>query len=140
MIFLKTYLDLIIFIVLGLMSFVALALVIERFMYLRRVKLDGFFSLESLEIALTKHFAVIATIGSNAPYVGLLGTVFGIMVTFYDLGQATRIDTATVMTGLALALKATALGLLVAIPSMMCYNILTRKAEVLLLAWKDKKQ
>jgi len=43
------------------------------------------------------------------------------------------------MTGLALALKATALGLLVAIPSMMCYNILTRKAEVLLLAWKSAK-
>jgi len=121
------------------MSLVALTLIIERFMYLRQVKIDGFASLESLEIALTKHFAMIASIAANAPYVGLLGTVFGIMVTFYDLGQATNIDTATVMTGLALALKATALGLLVAIPSMMCYNILTRKAEVLLLAWKSAK-
>ncbi len=139
MFFLKTYLDLIIFVVLGLMSLVALTLIIERFMYLRQVKIDGFASLESLEIALTKHFAMIASIAANAPYVGLLGTVFGIMVTFYDLGQATKIDTATVMTGLALALKATALGLLVAIPSMMCYNILTRKAEVLLLAWKSAK-
>jgi biopolymer transport protein ExbB len=139
MFFLKTYLDLIIFVVLGLMSLVALTLIIERFMYLRQVKIDGFASLESLEIALTKHFAMIASIAANAPYVGLLGTVFGIMVTFYDLGQATNIDTATVMTGLALALKATALGLLVAIPSMMCYNILTRKAEVLLLAWKSAK-
>jgi biopolymer transport protein ExbB len=139
MFFLKTYLDLIIFVVLGLMSLVALTLIIERFMYLRQVKIDGFASLESLEIALTKNFAMIASIAANAPYVGLLGTVFGIMVTFYDLGQATKIDTATVMTGLALALKATALGLLVAIPSMMCYNILTRKAEVLLLAWKSAK-
>jgi len=89
-VFLKTYLDLIIFVVLGLMSLVALTLIIERFMYLRQVKIDGFASLESLEIALTKNFAMIASIAANAPYVGLLGTVFGIMVTFYDLGQATK--------------------------------------------------
>lgn len=139
MAFLKTVLDPLIFLALGLMSFVALALIIERFIYLRQVNVDGFSSLESLEIALTKHLVIIATIATNAPYVGLLGTVFGIMVTFYDLGQASRGDTGTVMTGLALALKATALGLLVAIPSMMCYNILTRKAEVLLLAWKGAR-
>jgi biopolymer transport protein ExbB len=139
MLVLKTYLDLAIFSVLGLMSFVSLALVIERFLYLRLVRLERFSSPESLEIALTKNFAMIATIAANAPYVGLLGTVLGIMVTFYDLGQASRIDTGSIMTGLALALKATALGLLAAIPSMMIYNLLTRKAEVMILAWISRR-
>ena len=55
---------------------------------------------------------------------------------FYDMGQSGEIDTKSVMVGLALALKATALGLLVAIPAMMFYNGLTAKAEALQSRWK----
>ncbi|MDM8561416.1 TonB-system energizer ExbB [Candidatus Parabeggiatoa sp. HSG14] len=134
---LKLYLDYLIFGVLGFMSFLMLAYVIERFIYYIRIKsrLASFQNLTELEIALTDKLTTISSIGANAPYVGLLGTVLGIMITFYDIGQGGRIDANTVMLGLALALKATAMGLLVAIPSILFYNGLLRKVEVLKARW-----
>lgn len=134
--FLKEYLDLGIFSVLGLMSVLALAYTIERWLHYRTIRISQFEQLESLKLDLRKGLAVIATIASNAPYVGLLGTVFGIMLTFYDIGQSGQIDTKAVMVGLALALKATALGLFVAIPSMIFYNGLVARAEALQSEWK----
>ncbi len=134
--FIRDYLDLSIFGVLGLMSILAMAYTIERALHYRRVSVSNFEQLESLKLDLNKGLTMIATIGSNAPYVGLLGTVFGIMLTFYDIGQSGQIDTKAVMVGLALALKATALGLLVAIPTMVFYNALTARAESLLSEWK----
>lgn len=134
--FIREYLDLGIFTVLGLMSILALAYTIERALHYRKVSVQNFEQLESLKLDLNKGLTPIATIASNAPYVGLLGTVFGIMLTFYDIGQSGQIDTQAVMVGLALALKATALGLFVAIPSMVFYNVLTARAEVLLSEWK----
>lgn len=134
--FIRQYLDLGIFSVLGLMSFLALAYTIERALHYRNVRLADFAQLESLKLDLNRGLTVIATIASNAPYVGLLGTVFGIMLTFYDIGQTGQIDTKAVMVGLALALKATALGLVVAIPSMIFYNGLLARAEALLSRWK----
>jgi biopolymer transport protein ExbB len=132
----RQYLDLGIFATLGLMSFLALAYTIERLLHYRRIELHNFPQLESLKLDLNRGLTVIATVASNAPYVGLLGTVFGIMLTFYDIGQSGEIDTKSVMVGLALALKATALGLLVAIPSMVFYNGLVAKAEALQSRWK----
>lgn len=64
------------------------------------------------------------------PYVGLLGTVIGIMLTFYDMGSTGAIDAGRIMTGLSLALKATALGLAVAIPTLISYNGLQRAMNV----------
>lgn len=133
--FLKEYLDLGIFSVLGLMSVIALATVLERFIHYRQIRIEDFQHPESLKMDLNRGLVIIATIASNAPYVGLLGTVFGIMLTFYDIGQNGQIDTQAVMVGLALALKATALGLLVAIPSMMFYNGLVAKAEAIQSKW-----
>jgi biopolymer transport protein ExbB len=133
--FLKANLDLGIVTVLGAMSFLTIAFVIERSLYLARVDLSAFDHADDLEIALTRHLTVIATVGANAPYVGLLGTVFGILITFYDIGRGGTIDTAAVMLGLALALKATALGLVVAIPSIVFYNALLRRVEVLKVRW-----
>ena len=83
----------------------------------------------------TKKLHLIATIGSNAPYIGLLGTVLGIMFTFYTMGREGFLDTGKIMIGLALALKATAAGLVVAIPSIVLYNLLLRKVKVILLLW-----
>ncbi len=134
--FLKEYLDMGIFSVLGLMSVMALAYSIERWLHYRKIRVSQFEQLESLKLELKKGLPVIATIASNAPYVGLLGTVFGIMLTFYDIGQTGQIDTKAVMVGLALALKATALGLFVAIPSMIFYNGLVARAEALQSEWK----
>lgn len=134
--YLKAYLDYAVVGALGLMSFLMLALVIERYLYLARVDLGRFADLEELNIALTDHLTAIATIGANAPYVGLLGTVLGILITFHDLGQGGAIETSAIMLGLALALKATALGLLVAIPSIIFYNALLRRVEVLQARWR----
>jgi len=134
--FLKQYLDISVFAVLGVMSFLALAFAIERAISYSRIKVQRYPQLELLKIELNKGLPVIATIASNAPYVGLLGTVFGIMLTFYDIGQSGQIDTNSVMVGLALALKATALGLVVAIPAMVFYNLLVAKAERLISYWK----
>jgi biopolymer transport protein ExbB len=80
---------------------------------------------------------VVASVATNAPYIGLLGTVFGIMLTFYNLGlDAASADVGKIMIGLALALKATAMGLVVALVSVAMYNALQRKTRVLLLQWE----
>ena len=118
------------------LSFVALGIAIERFLVYRHVNLRGFEDKKSLELELTKKLHIIATVGSNAPYLGLLGTVLGIMFTFYTMGQEGFVDTAKIMVGLALALKATAIGLLVAIPSIVLYNLLLRRAKVLMMEWE----
>ena len=124
--------------VLGLMGFLTLYFFIERVMFYSSIDLAAFSTKDELELDLGNNVSAIATIGSNAPYIGLLGTVFGIMLTFYTLGESSSIDTKSIMTGLALALKATAMGLLVAIPSIVFYNILVRKMEVLLTKWTIK--
>ena len=134
--YLKAYLDYAVMGVLGFMSFLMLAFVIERYLYLARVDIGRFADLEELTIALTDRLTAIATIGANAPYVGLLGTVLGILITFHDLGQGGAIETSAIMLGLALALKATALGLVVAIPSIVFYNALLRRVEVLQARWR----
>lgn len=85
-----------------------------------------------LEIALTKHLVVIGTIAANAPYIGLLGTVLGIMLTFPPMGTSGAMAVATIMIGLSLALKATAVGLLVAIPCVVLNNVLRRRVAELL--------
>lgn len=120
---------------LGLMSVAAVAIAIERFLTYRQIRPEEFPEKAYLEMALTRRLHLIATIGSNAPYVGLLGTVLGIMLTFFTMGREGFLDSGRVMTGLALALKATAAGLLVAIPAVVMYNLLLRKVKVLLLKW-----
>lgn len=122
--------------VLVLMSIVALWASFERMLFYRYIKLVLYTNKIELEMDLSKNLTLIATIGSNAPYVGLLGTVFGIILTFVQMGQSGAVDTSSIMTGLALALQATAGGLLVAIPSIIFYNLLTRKSEVLVAKWE----
>ncbi len=120
------------------MSFISVWLTIERWLFFRSVKLEEYRTKEELEVDLTNNISVIATIASSAPYIGLLGTVFGIMLTFYSMGQQGMVDTKTIMIGLALALKATAMGLLVAIPATWFYNYLVRKVEVTIALWEAK--
>ena len=120
------------------MSIVSLSIAIERFLTYRKIKIGDFAVKKSLELVLTRKVHIIATIGSNAPYIGLLGTVLGIMFTFYNIGEEGYMETGKIMIGLALALKATAVGLLVAIPSVALYNFILRKAKVLLMEWEIK--
>lgn len=121
---------------LGVMSFMAFWFWIERILFYKEVDVNNFETKEELEIVLTNNVNIISTFGSNAPYIGLLGTVFGIIITFYAMGQSSELDAKMIMTSLALALKATAMGLLVAIPSIVFYNHLARKMEVLLARWE----
>ena len=131
----KQFVEYGVFSLLGLMGFIALFLIIERFFRYNSINIENYTSKDELEIELSNNLTLISTIASNAPYIGLLGTVLGIMATFYTLGESGFVETKTVMVGLALALKATALGLVVAILSMIFYNLLVRKVEVLLTRW-----
>jgi len=115
-----------------LMSIVTLWLFIERMMFYSSVRTDDYEHRDELELDLTDNISVISAIGTNAPYVGLLGTVFGIMITFYTLGDAGAVDAKKIMIGLALALKATAMGLVVAMPAIVTYTITLRKVEKIL--------
>lgn len=135
--FLKAYLDYMVFGLLGLMSFLMLWFVIERFIHYARFNIEKYTHIEELNVDLTHRLTAISTIGSNAPYIGLLGTVFGILITFWDIGQGGNIEPAAIMLGLALALKATAAGLVVAIPSILFYNSLLRRVDVLTARWKQ---
>ena len=120
---------------LGVMSFMAFWFWIERILFYKGIDVKSFETKEELEIALTNNINIISTFGSNAPYIGLLGTVFGIIITFYSMGQGGELDAKMIMTSLALALKATAMGLIVAIPSIVFYNHLARRIEVILAKW-----
>ncbi len=121
-----------------LMSVIAVSIAIERRLFYKSIQLADYSDRKTLELELTDKLHIIATIGSNAPYIGLLGTVLGIMLTFYGIGQDGFMDTGKIMVGLALALKATALGLVVAIPAIMLYNFLLRRAKVLLVQWESQ--
>ena len=86
--------------------------------------------LERMEMAASRKISrgtgVLATIGSTAPFVGLFGTVWGIMNSFVGISNAHTTNLAVVAPGIAQALLATALGLIAAIPAVMIYNVLAR--------------
>lgn len=132
----KLLVDYAIFGVLGFMSILAFAYAFERWFFYHRINLSRYTVAEILENDLTKNLTALSIISSNAPYIGLLGTVVGIMITFYDMGQAGNIDSKVILVGLSLALKATAFGLVVAIPSLIIYTACLRKCDVLLARWK----
>lgn len=138
--FLKNYSDSIIFVILAMMAFVALWCVIERILFFRKLEFKDYASQENFDNAVSENLTTLYVIYSNAPYVGLLGTVIGIMITFYDMSLAGNIDVKSIVLGLSLALKATALGLVVAIPTLMAYNALFRKSSLLSNIYKIKKE
>nr|WP_256478892.1 protein TolQ [Legionella sp. 27cVA30] len=81
---------------------------------------------------LEQHLSLFASIGSIAPYVGLFGTVWGIMTSFQALGHAQQATIAMVAPGISEALVATALGLFTAIPAVIAYNRFSTRANTLL--------
>ena len=74
-------------------------------------------------LALEKHLGILGTLGNNAPFIGLFGTVLGIIKAFADLARNQGGGAAVVMAGIAEALVATAVGLLVALPAVVAFNI-----------------
>jgi len=124
--------------VLLLLSVWAVAVTFERFSFYRGLKLQEYASLPALEVALTHRLTVIGTIAANAPYIGLLGTVMGIMLTFYTLGTTGAVELKSIMIGLSLSLKSTAMGLVVAIPCVAMNNVLRRRVKELLTEFGEK--
>ena len=84
------------------------------------------------EERLSKNLSLLATISSSAPYIGLLGTVIGIINAFAGLSTTAQLTLSSVAPGISEALVATAVGLLAAIPALIGYNQLTRKLENIL--------
>lgn len=109
--------------------------------------------LRRIEVALGRRMAlgtgILATIGAVAPFVGLFGTVWGIMNSFVGISRAQTTNLAVVAPGIAEALMATAIGLVAAIPAVIVYNVFARaiagyrasladaSAEILRLAGRD---
>lgn len=120
------------------LSLWSFAIAMERWLYYLRVDVRQFPTQQELELSLTRRLVVIGTVAANAPYIGLLGTVLGIMLTFHTMGTSGAIAVSTIMIGLSLALKATAVGLLVAIPCVVMNNVLRRRAHELLMEYKAK--
>ena len=92
----------------------------------------------AMRVALTReeerletHLAFLATVGSTSPYVGLFGTVIGIMNSFRSLANMSQATLASVAPGISEALIATAIGLLAAIPAVIAYNRYSAKVDVL---------
>ncbi|WP_438767325.1 protein TolQ [Kushneria sp. TE3] len=89
------------------------------------------------EERLTAHLAILALISSSAVYIGLFGTVWGILGTFQALGGAQQVSLGTIAPAIAEALVATAMGLFAAIPANIGYNRLTHKADKLMVRMEN---
>lgn len=120
------------------LSIWSVAIAIERWLFYRHINLSQFSNAQLLEITLTKRLVIIGTVAANAPYIGLLGTVLGIMLTFHTMGTSGTMAVSTIMIGLSLALKATAIGLLVAIPCVVMNNVLRRRVSELLTEYRTQ--
>ena len=109
---------------------------IERWRFIGGVDVGRYASRVRLEADLTRRLNWVGTVAANAPYLGLLGTVLGIMLTFHSMGTSGTMAVQSIMVGLSLALKATAVGLLVAIPCVVLNNVLRRRVTELLTQFK----
>lgn len=85
---------------------------------------------------LETHLPFLATVGSTSPYVGLFGTVWGIMNSFRGLAQVQQATLATVAPGISEALIATAMGLFAAIPAVVAYNRFSTRSDALLKSYE----
>jgi len=83
--------------------------------------------------SLEKRVIVLGTLGNNAPFVGLLGTVLGVIKAFHDLGASAGQGPEVVMQGISQALVATAVGIMVALPCVAAFNFLKKRIKDLLI-------
>lgn len=89
---------------------------------------------------LEKNLAFLATVGSTSPYIGLFGTVWGIMNSFISLGKMQQATLSVVAPGIAEALIATAIGLFAAIPAVIAYNRFSDKIERLTVSYDNFRE
>lgn len=123
--------DIIVFSILGIMNALSIAVMLERIIFYCFFKYENYKSLEEFEIGISKNLTILSIIAQNAPYIGLLGTVFGIMMGFNNID-----DTQKIISALSGALKATAGGLVVAIIALVLFNIFDRCNAKLIVKYK----
>ena len=99
----------------------------------RNMRVSSNRELERLE----RHLNFLATVGSTSPYVGLFGTVWGIMSSFHALGSAQQATIAMVAPGISEALVATAMGLFAAIPAVIAYNRFSYQVDKLAVRYDN---
>ncbi len=126
--------------ILLVMSIITIAIIIERFIAIKSIEknLSSYSPLE-LRLALEKRLGILATFGNNAPFIGLFGTVLGIIKAFHHLGTSSEFGVRVVMAGISEALVATAMGLFVAIPSVIGYNYFVRKMKFLMMIYEENR-
>lgn len=115
------------------MSVIAVGVMIERFLTFGMLQ-KKYHSIDyyTLRLSLETRLGILATFGNNAPFIGLFGTVLGIIQAFHMIGSNNAFDVQPIMQGISEALIATATGLFVAIPCVMAYNYFTRRVKVIL--------
>jgi len=89
---------------------------------------------------LEQHLSFLATVGSTSPYIGLFGTVWGIMTSFHQLANVNQATIAMVAPGISEALVATAMGLFAAIPAVIAYNRYSNRVERLEVRYDNFKE
>ena len=116
------------------MSVVSFAIIVERVLVFSHLKsIIHTLSEAQIRVVLEKRLGILATFGNNAPFIGLFGTVLGVINAFHGLSLDNEFGISAVMGGISEALVATAAGLFVAIPSVMAYNYFVRKIKMMLL-------
>lgn len=116
------------------MSVIAVGMIIERFLAFSAIQ-KNYHSIDyyTLRLSLEARLGILATFGNNAPFIGLFGTVLGVIQAFHMIGSSNAFDVQPIMQGISEALIATATGLFVAIPCVIAYNYFTRRAKMVLI-------
>lgn len=116
------------------MSIVSFGVIVERLLVFSSIKKSlSELSVPEIKLTLEKRLGILATFGNNAPFIGLFGTVLGVINAFATLSKGSEFGVNAVMGGISEALVATAAGLFVAIPSVIAYNYFVRKIKMTLL-------
>ncbi|EQB39945.1 flagellar motor protein MotA [Sulfurimonas hongkongensis] len=116
------------------MSLVSFGVIVERLLVFGSIKKSlNELSVPDIKLILEKRLGILATFGNNAPFIGLFGTVLGVINAFATLSKGSEFGVNAVMGGISEALVATAAGLFVAIPSVIAYNYFVRKIRMTLL-------
>lgn len=119
--------------VLVAMSVIAVGVMIERALVFAQIeKTYKTMDYYTLRLSLEARLGILATFGNNAPFIGLFGTVLGIIQAFHTIGSSNSFDVQPIMQGISEALIATATGLFVAIPCVIAYNYFLRRLKVVL--------
>jgi len=116
----------------------AAKILLETIQKTKRMGLDFedslYIAISEEKLRLESRIAILGTLGNNAPFIGLFGTVLGIINAFHSLAQNTKGGPAIIMAGISEALIATALGLFIAIPAVGAYNYFVRRIKKIIVS------